>query len=266
MKKLLPISAVLCLLLAMMACNGSKKNDPNAFDVNTITVEDSVQFPPEALEEWMFDDKATYLAVVDEPLTKNEDLRDNIVGWISEFLSPNYDGDSQDVAAMVDFEKNEFLGLETGSPQSQLQHFITLQEDNDRYVTYISDSYLFTGGAHGTSSIVGATFLKTTGERFTYDMFLNPMALTGVIKDGVEAQYFAPMLEGTDVDFKTALLVEDFDEFPLPINEPWIQNDSVFFIYSAYEISPYAMGMPKCGFPCQSMMEYLTDAGKAFFK
>ena len=256
----------LCAACLLMGCERSPKGSENALKVNTITVEDSVQFPPEAIEEWMYDDMAYYLTVVDAPVTQNEDLRDNIINWISEFLSPNYDGDSQDVKAMVEFDRDECLDINTGSPQSRQQNFINLIEDSDRYVTYICDSYIYTGGAHGSSLKEGATFLKTDGTRFTYEMFKDPDALANIIKDGVETQYYASVLEGTDVPFEEALIEEALDDFPMPMTEPWVENDSIFFIYMIYEISAYSLGMPQCGFPYQTLKEHLTDKGLSFFE
>lgn len=262
MKRMLFIAVV--SFLFMVGCNRSTQ-DPNAFSINTIIVEDSVQFPTEMMEEWMSDDMARYLSVVDAPVTENEDLRDNIINWISGLLSENYDGDSQDVKAMVEFDKDEFLGLETGSPQSNVQTFIKLVEDNDRYVSYCSEGWIYMGGAHGTSTKEGATFNKTTGERFTYKMFKNPEALTEWIKVELQKQYFEPLLEGTDVAFEDAIYSETVESFPLSEAEPWIRHDSVFFVYGDYEIAPYVFGIPECGIPFEKLKADLTEEGLTFF-
>lgn len=262
MKRILRLMPIICLLT--MACNHNDKT--NVFEINTITVEDSIQFPPEALDEWMYDDMAYYLTVVDAPVTSNEELRDNIIAWISGFLSENYDGDSQDVNAMVVFEKDEFLDTVNGSPQSSMQHFIILDEENDRYVTYLCENNLYTGGIHGTSFKAGATFNKKTGERFGYQMFKNKDVLHDLIRNAVEQQYFAALFDSTDRTFEEDILSEVAEDFPLPDTDPWIQNDSIFFVYEAYEIAPYAEGMPGCGLSFESLKDNLTEEGKTFFK
>lgn len=261
MKKYLVLLAA-CALIAS-GCNRS--SNPNAFSINTITVEDSVQFPPELMEEWMSDNTARYASVVDAPVTENEDLRDNIISWISGLLSENYDGDSQDVKAMVEFDKDEFLSQETGSPQSFIQNNIKMVEDNDRYVTYFCDSWLYMGGAHGTSYEEGATFSKETGERFTFKMFKNPELMSELIRIALQKQYFEPLLEGTDVTFEEAVFSEFAESFPLPAAEPWIQNDSIFFVYENYEIAAYSFGLPRCGIPFEKLKSDLTEEGVAFF-
>ncbi len=263
MKKYLFFLAAFAMMLA--SCNRSEK-DVNAFDVTTFTVEDSLQFPPEMIEEWMNSDMANYLTVVDVPETENEALRDNIINWIGTLLSENYDGDSQDVKAMVDFDKNEFLNLETGAPNSHFQQFIKLVEENDRYVSYCDEGWIYMGGAHGTSFKQGATFNKTNGDRFTYKMFKDPEALADRIKDALEKQYFEPILDGYDVTFEQAIYSEAFESFPLSEAEPWIRNDSVFFVYGDYEIAAYVFGMPECGIPYEKLKADLTDDGKAFFE
>ena len=202
MKKHLLLLAA-CALVAS-ACNRTS-NDPNAFSINTITVEDSIQFPPELVEEWMTEDVAHYYSEVDAPVTGNEELRDNIIAWISSLLNPNYAGDSQDVKAMVEFDKDEFLTHEVETPQCAYQNNVKFQQENDRYITYFCESWLYMGGAHGTSYKEGATFSKATGERFTFSMFKDPEILCDQIKDALEKQYFLPLLEGTEVTFEDAV-------------------------------------------------------------
>ena len=263
MKKYLLLLAAFTLALA--SCNRNQQ-EADAFSVKTITVEDSVHFPAEMVEEWMDDDMARYLAVVDVPETENEDLRDNIINWISGQLNENYDGDSQDVNAMVEYDKNEFLSFETGSPRSYLENFIKMAEDNDRYVSYSCEGWIYMGGAHGTSFKQGATFNKTNGERFTYKMFKNPDLLTELIKSALEKQYFEPLLEGNDITFEQAVYSEVAESFPLSEAEPWIRNDSVIFNYADYEIAAHVFGLPECGIPYEKLKNDLTDEGKAFFE
>lgn len=263
MKKHLLLLAA-CALVAS-ACNRTS-NDPNAFSINTITVEDSIQFPPELVEEWMTEDVAHYYSEVDAPVTGNEELRDNIIAWISSLLNPNYAGDSQDVKAMVEFDKDEFLTHEVETPQCAYQNNVKFQQENDRYITYFCESWLYMGGAHGTSYKEGATFSKATGERFTFSMLKDPESLCDQIKDALEKQYFLPLLEGTEVTFEDAVYSEVAESFPLPTAEPWIQNDSVYFVYEDYEIAAYVFGMPECGIPYTQLKDALTDEGKAFFE
>jgi hypothetical protein len=267
MKKLL---FVVVAGLMFAACNQPTQNtnvEPKeTFSINTITVEDSVQFPAEAIEEWMSDDMAHYMAVVDVPVTENEVLLASINKWIASQLNVNYDGDLQDVAAMVEYDRKDFLCFETGSPDSYLEHFIMMLEDNDRFVTYGCETWEYNGGAHGNTYVEGATFSKATGERFDYTMFTNPEALRDVVKNAVKEQYFDVLLEDTDVTFEDAVVLEEDALFPLPEVGPWIQNDSIVFFYEDYEIAPHAFGLPACAIPAETLKAEMTEKGKAFFE
>ena len=79
MKKMF-FAVAACLM--MTACNQPVQNNnvepKDTFAVNSITVDDSIQFPAEAVEEWMNDDMARYYAEVDAPVTENEVLRSDL--------------------------------------------------------------------------------------------------------------------------------------------------------------------------------------------
>ena len=252
------------------ACNRpikeTDKTPDNAFSVNTITMEDSLQFPPEALEEWMDNDMARYSLKVDVPVTENKVLNNNIIKWMGTVLNEDYDGDPLDLDAMISFDKKYFLSLETGEPRSVLQRNIKMVEDNDRYVTYHCDTWEYNGGAHGTTIVEGATFNKTTGERFTSSMFKDRLALCYMIWDALKEQYFDPLLAGTGVAFEDAIYGSAAEDLPMPESGPWIQNDSVRFIYQDYEIAAHALGLPECGIAYSDLKDNLTEVGKAFFE
>lgn len=253
-------------VLLNVGCNRTSPNTSAAFSVEKYIVEDSIEFPEEALDPWMSDDMAYYLGVVDIPITENEELRDNIINWISSNLNENYQGDSQDVKAMVEFDRNDFLSLDNGTPQSRQQVFITMDEDNDRYVTYSQELYLYTGGAHGITLQSGASFNKTSGKRFSYSMFAEPQALTDLIQQSLKTQYFDVLMDGEDPSFDEVLFEETREDFPLPVTGPWIRNDSVIFAYQSYEIAPYALGIPQCGIPYKDIKGFLTEEGVSFFE
>lgn len=267
MKKLF-FAVAACLM--MTACNQPVQNNnvepKDTFAVNSITVDDSIQFPAEAVEEWMNDDMARYYAEVDAPVTENEVLRTSINKWIASQLNVNYDGDPQDVAAMVEYDRKDFLRLETGAPDTHLQHFIKMIDDNDRYVTYVRETWEYDGGAHGNTYVEGASFSKATGERFNYTMFTNPGALNEMVKNAVKEQYFDLLLEDTDVTFEDVLVLEEGAEFPMPESEPWIENDSIVFFYQDYEIAPHPLGLPECAIPAATLKAQLKENGKAFFE
>lgn len=258
-----------CALMAT-SCDNTTKNedttkDLKPFSINTITFNDSVQFPPEAMEEWMTDDIARYTADIDDPVTENEALRNNITSWICGFLNEEYKGNPQDVKAMVEFTKNEMFGPETGTPENYVDHSAKLMENNDRFVTYSGSSWRYNGGAYGVTIAEGATFSKATGNRFSFKMFKNPESLREMLKVAMQKQFFDPLLKDDDLTFEEAVYPEVLEKFPLPKTEPWIFHDSIFFTYEDSEIATHAFGLPGCGFSYMDLKNELTDEGKAFF-
>ena len=260
-----------CALFAT-GCDNSQnqpnQNEPSKFSINTITVADSVQFPPEALEEGLAENMASYSAVVDAPITENETLRNNITNWIGSLLNEDYNGDSQDVKAMVELEKKAFfeeIEEEMDLTPAYVEHTIKMEEDNDRFVSYRGENWLYMGGAHGTTYVEGATFSKATGKRFSFNMFKNPAQMREMIHAALQQQYYEPLMEGFDMTFEDAVFLEIAEAFPLPETNPWIRNDSVLFIYQDSEISSHAFGLPGCGIPYENLKDQLTEEGMTFF-
>lgn len=260
-----------CALIATSCDNTQKEpnqKDTSKFSINTIKVEDSIPFPPEAREEGVVENLALYSAEVDAPVTENEVLRNSITSWISSLLNEDYIGDSQDVKAMVEFDKKAFFEENEEDMemyQSSVAHSIKMVEDNDRFVTYCCENWFYMGGAHGITYVEGATFNKATGKCFSYKMFKNPAQIREMIKTILQKQYFEPMLEETDMTFEDAVYSEIAEAFPLPETNPWIHNDSVFFIYQDDEIAAHAFGLPTCGVPYETLKDQLTEEGMTFF-
>ena len=248
--------------------NEPKQNEPIPFSTNTVMVADSIPFPPEAQEEGLTENMVIYSAVIDTPVTENETLRNNITGWIGSLLNEDYDGDSQDLKAMVEFEKKAFMeemGGEMEMTPAAIEHTIKIAENNDRFVTYFDESWMYMGGVHGITYMEGATFSKATGNRFGYKMFKDLDQLNETVKAALQKQYFDPMLEEADATFEEVVYSEVSEAFSLPEAEPWIKNDSIIFLYEDGEIAPHVFGLPTCGFSFENLKDELTEEGKAFF-
>ena len=76
MKK--PIFALALLLMVIVGCNRSKEN-PNEVTVETYTLNDSV-----FLENEYGQDYSRYYIYLELPITKNDNLRQNIMEWMLE--------------------------------------------------------------------------------------------------------------------------------------------------------------------------------------
>lgn len=155
----------------------------------------------------------------------------------------------------------------------------SLEEETDSYVTYLTNSEGFLGGAHGYATSTGQTFRKSDGKRLGYrteynqktekfeikdqTLFADPKSpkLYALIKEGVRS-YFLEFEEGVknDENLKDLLIdVEDVNKIPLPSSAPYFTKDGLCFIYQQYEIAPYASGMINFTIPYDKIRQLLTE-------
>ena len=242
MKRLfLPITM---LLLVIAGCN---TKDPNEVDVEPYTLCDSVFIESE------YGDGYSYFNVsLDLPVTNNKTLRQNILHWM---LSD----ETEDHVSYLQTMKDNFFEEDGSEPRSDYEENFTLSEQTDEYVTYTTEGFLYSGGAHEMPWYNGTTFSKIDGSIVGYDLFEDPEQLIKIIAENIETQYFSKYAE-EDFFF-------DYEEInTLPENEPWIETDSVVFCYQPYEIAAFAAGMPLCKIALSDLKPYLSEKGKMFLK
>lgn len=259
MKKLVLLLAAVCLLAA---CNRNKLAD---FSVKTHLVSDSVEFSDPDPDAWYLFNKSYYTCEVDEPVTRNHALKDSILAWMRTQMIDTVI-DSDDILDLMKLDMKVNLSEGNTEPGYMTETYLKLREVADRYVTYSEDSYLYFGGAHGMPFYYCATFDRNTGARFGFRMFNNHDALCELVKQGIVEQHFGEEFTEEDFDLDMMLLLGEDEAFPLPSNNPWIESDSVHFIYNPYEIAAFAAGMPECAFPYSVIEKFLTEEGKAFFQ
>ena len=155
---------------------------------------------------------------------------------------------------------------------------VFLLESNERYVTYMTNSEGFMGGAHGFATSSGITFSTKTGRKISYHSEYDAPKETFVLKeqtlfkDTESAQFRKIIKEGvrsyfkeyenvvTDSQLKDMLLgIDNVNNIPLPSNAPFFTKDGLFFSYQQYEIAPYAAGMPSFSVKYDKIRPYLTD-------
>ena len=145
-------------------------------------------------------------------------------------------------------------------------HEYTLKkvEETDKYVVFISQSYVDYGGTHG--GIVGGgpmTFSKQDGH-LVRDFFEpgSKDAMQGLLRNGMQ-QYFQPRIDGVGMELDAFLSLPEDGLIPFPAWTPYPLGDSLRFVYQQYEVAAYASGMPEFSLPLDQVRAYLTDdAGK----
>ena len=242
MKRLfLPITM---FLLVIAGCNTT---DPNEVDVEPYTLCDSVFIESE------YGDGYSYFNVsLDLPVTNNKTLHQNILHWM---LSD----ETEDHVIYLQTMKDNFFEEDGSEPRSDYEENFTLSEQTDEYVTYTTEGFLYSGGAHEMPWYNGTTFSKIDGSIVGYDLFEDPEQLIKIIAQNIENQYFSK--------FEEEGFFFDYEEInTLPENEPWIETDSVVFCYQPYEIAAFAAGMPLCKIALSDLKPYLSEKGKMFLK
>ena len=253
------------LSLPLVSCFNGKQTDKTTFAADSIQWDDSVKT---ALS-------TAYCHIrIDYPSQGDADLLRNVREWISDQLSA--ETDEQQVSqpdfisrygkALLDSARNDFLSFERDLHLgTHYEWNITIRkvEETDRYITYLSEIYTYTGGAHGSYVQQGATFRKADGRKFGWDMFKDDtrFELAGLLRDAIHTQYFEP---GTDKEFYSQLLDVDTtaSRFPLPQFEPYITRDGIHFVYQEYEIAAYAAGSPSCILPFSQVENLLTTSAR----
>lgn len=240
MKKIL--FSIAALLLFAVGC---KPNDTNEIDVETYTLNDSVYIQNEYGEGYSY-----FNVNLDLPVTKNKTLTQNIIHWM-------LTDETEDHVAYYQLMKDSFFNEDGSEPRSVYEENYTLSEQTEKYVTYINEGSIYTGGAHAMPWYNGTTFSKIDGSIVGYDLFNDPEQLIPLIAENIKHQYFAKYEEED--------LMLGYDEINiLPDNEPWIETDGVVFCYQPNEIAPYAAGMLLCKIALTDLEPYLSEKGKSF--
>ena len=149
----------------------------------------------------------------------------------------------------------------------EISKFIMKLNETDRYVTYYSSFYTYSGGAHGMASEYGATFDKKTGVMLRN--VLSPKdikALQPILRAGVESYFRGGYEKENDVESRVK---EDMDGLslengiiPLPGNGVYLSPEGVVFIYGFYEIGAYAIGMPTFTVPYKKIGKFLSPEAR----
>ena len=243
-KSLIPL---ILILLVIISCQRSKSN-PNEVMTETYTFSDSI-----FLENDFGEAYSRYTMNIDLPVTDNDSLRQNILYWM-------LGSENEDYQTYFKADMERFFTEEGNEPNATFEGNYTLSEQTDLYVTYVSEGFVFTGGAHPQPWYYGVSFEKEDGSMLGYNMFDDPEQLIALVSENIKKQYFEPFnTEEEEYHF------EPDDLFQLPTNQPWIETDSVVFCYGPFEIAPYAAGMPLCKIAIGDLKPFLSEKGKTLF-
>lgn len=135
--------------------------------------------------------------------------------------------------------------------------------ETSTYLTFEMTGYYEVGGAHGGFAGYDLNFSKLTNKPILKSIDdSKTRALQKILKEGLERNY----KETHDDDHKVSSILEYLDPtgekgknnlIPLPASTPYLEKDSLCFVYQQYEIAPYAAGEISFRVAIKDIMPYL---------
>ncbi len=129
---------------------------------------------------------------------------------------------------------------------------------NDSILLSLSfDTYLYTGGAHGNSTVTYLNLNPDTGEKYTLqDFFREPFEK--VLNNQVRKAFMRQ--KGLDSSEKLADHGFWFEDDNYYTENLTLLKDSVLLYYNQYEVAPYAYGPTRITVPLDSLEDILLPA------
>ena len=231
--------------------------------------------------------RAALVEVMDEQLS-------HIGSYEEERMFPAYEGDRDKTDLLLDYYRGKALetigrlsqedfdervqsieendGLTDGQrkeiladmPGWEYDFNLLKERETDKYVVFLSEDYVYLGGAHG--GIIGRgglTFDKKDG--LLVEKILDPACLDEIqplLRKGLTQYFNAEDMEMTPEELDNVLFLET-GVVPFPAWTPYPSEDGLVFTYQQYEIAAYAAGMPNFTIPYDDIRPYMTPEAKA---
>ena len=293
MKTMRKIFAIGLAIVAAVACRPSGGKD---LQTETLNYEDStahadlsikVELPVYGQSAAADRIRAALVEVMDEQLS-------HIGTYEEDRLFPAFEGDGSKTESLVMYYRDKALeaigrlsqedydervasieendGLTDGQraeiladmPGWEYEFNLLKDRETDKYVVFMSEDYVYLGGAHGgITGRGGLTFGKKDG--LLVEKFLDPACLDAIqplLRKGL-TQYFSDEdMEVSPEELDNILFLET-GIIPFPAWTPYPGEDGLVFTYQQYEIAAYAAGMPEFTVPYADILPYLTPEAKA---
>ena len=199
------------------------------------------------------------------PFTEDSVSANAIREWINESLGGTYTGSLMDYNQMLTYYADRTIQgyadaeVEEGWGPSEESYEFKRGHETANIITYCLSQYTYSSGApHGFYLDSTATFRKSDGRRFGWDMFTfdGKTRLKAILARRLRTDY------GDDTFFK----VPDASDpsFELPSHAPHINADGVVFTYPPYEIAPFAAGFITVTLPFTMVKGMLNATGQTY--
>ena len=200
-------------------------------------------------------------------------------------MFPAFEGNADDSKALMDYyrgkafetiatvaqadfdERKQYIDEDEEIPGWEYDFSLTRTSETDRFVIFLSEDIVFSGGAHG--GIIGCgplTFDKKDGhlvEKFLKDSALQEMQ--PLLRKGL-VQYYASNGQEIQPEQLGEYLTLSGDVIPYPVWSPIPTPEGLDFTYQQYEIASYADGMPSFTLPYEEVLPFLTEDAKKLIR
>jgi len=195
----------------------------------------------------------------------NEAVRDSLTSHVRETLLGNYFHE-QKVKSLDEMAKlffSDYEGVQS-EPMDyrigwELNNTISIIFNNHSIVSFQSEFYHFTGGAHGMSGTYFTNFNSQDGKKLTLLDLLNP-GYEQELNSIAERIFRKNNRLTPDTNLEEAGFW--FEEGKFSLNENFgIKNDGLIFYFNSYEIAPYAMGPTEIVIPYTELKSLINEVG-----
>ena len=291
MKTLKSILVMGLAALAVMACKQSSSFETEIFNYEETTdhaelgIEAELPLPGQSAAAERI--RTRLIEVVDEQLS-------HVGSYEEERLFPAFEGEANGNEALMSYYRDKALEVLGRLSQEDYDERVESIEENDglsdeeraeilaempgwgysfslkkdreteRYVVFLSEDYVYMGGAHG--GVVGRgplTFDKKDGHQV--EEFFEPSSLEAMqplLRKGL-VEYFSENDYEVTPEGLDDILMLDAGFVPFPAWAPFPSDKGMVFTYQQYEIAAYAAGMPNFTLPYEDVLPYLTPEAKA---
>lgn len=136
------------------------------------------------------------------------------------------------------------------------------------FITFLVESYVYMGGAHGAQYKTYGTFRKDNGTLLTWNDLFLPKKLSTIrvqVADALKGYFgvmdFAAMREKLLIDGNYSR-----STFPLPAGNPGLLAEGLQVQYADYEIAPHAAGMPSANISYDKLKNCWTAEARKLWR
>jgi Protein of unknown function (DUF3298)/Deacetylase PdaC len=195
----------------------------------------------------------------------NDAIKDSLTKFIQDMLLDNYfheqrtkSLDEMTKLYFEDYKNTQTDFIEYNLPW-EINNTISINYNAQCIVSFQSEFYHFTGGAHGMTGVYFANFNSQNGKR----LMLSDLLISGFEKqlDNIAEKIFRKVRELKPED-KLEEAGFWFEGNRFALNENFgIKNDGLIFYFNSYEIAPYSMGPTEILIPYAEIRNLVKQDG-----